>query len=323
VTFDLGRVISRAFGITWRHRWLWLLGVFGGAGVGGNYSYNTDSGRGGRTSGQVGQFMAGHIALVLAVVAIVLVIVVVAFVVSCIAVPASIWAGLQLDAGRDVTLGTAWRQGRARGWRYFRLALLKGLISLGVVVVVGVMVALGAALYAAAGSGIIPLLVIGGILLVLLLVAALIALSFGLLWSDRMLVILELGAADSIRAGWWLVRHEKGNTFLFAVVFGIVKFVVSLAVLLAAAVIAIPGIILVIVFFTNPGATTALAIVGFLWLALLGGGAFLVGAGFVGALTQVGYAIAGRDLAIVKGMQVRPEVIGWDPYAAPAPAPAT
>ncbi|HEY8741280.1 MAG TPA: hypothetical protein VIN56_11875, partial [Candidatus Dormibacteraeota bacterium] len=61
MTFDLGRVISRAFGITWRHRWLWLLGVFGGAGVGGNYSYNTDSGRGGRTSGQVGQFMAGHI----------------------------------------------------------------------------------------------------------------------------------------------------------------------------------------------------------------------------------------------------------------------
>ena len=29
MTFDLGRTLSRSFRISWRHRWLWLLGVFG------------------------------------------------------------------------------------------------------------------------------------------------------------------------------------------------------------------------------------------------------------------------------------------------------
>jgi hypothetical protein len=322
MTFDLGRVLSRSFSISWRHRWLWVLGVFGGAGAGGSFGGNGGSGRSSGSNAQLGQFVADNMGLILLGIVLVLVIVLVAFGISCIAVPASIWAGLQLDAGQEVGLRMAWREGRRRFWRYLRLTLLKGLIGLGVIFVALVVVLLGVAIYAVGGTATIPILILGGVLVFLAFVVALVLLWFGLLWSDRMLVILDLGAVDSIRAGWSLVRREKLNSFLFSFAFGVIKFVISLVILLAAIVVAIPGIVIVFIYFSPSGGPILLAIIGFAWLVFFGLGALLIGTGYLGALTQVGYAIAARDLAIGKGMEVRPEVIGWDPYQ-PAPIPAT
>jgi hypothetical protein len=323
MTFDLGRILSRSFSISWRHRWLWLLGVFGGAGVGGNFS----AGNGGRGGGsgrnaQVNQFLGDHIGLILLAILLLVVIVLIALVISCIAVPASIWAGLQLDSGHDVGLRMAWHEGRRRFWRYLRLTLLKGLIALGLILVALVVVLLGVGIYAVGGTATIPILVLGGILLFLAVIVALVLLAFGLLWSDRMLVILDLGAVDSIRAGWSLVRREKLNSFLFSVVFGVIKFAVSLGIILAAIVVAIPGLAMVAIYFSATGGPLLLAIIGFAWLVVFGLGALLIGGGYLGALNQVGYAIAARDLAIGNGMPVRPEMIGWDPYQA-APVQAT
>lgn len=323
MTFDLGRVLSRAFSISWRYRWLWLLGVFGGAGAGGNFGTGNAGQGGGRGSNaQASQFVGDHVGLILLAILLVVVIVLVAFVISCIAVPASIWAGLQLDAGHEVGLRMAWREGRRRFWRYLRLSLLKALIAVGVIMVALVVVLLGGGIYAVGGTLTIPILVVGGLLLFLALIVALFLLGFGLLWSDRMLVILDVGAVESIRTGWSLVRHEKLNSVIFSVVFGVIKFMIWLGVLLAAFVVAIPGIVLVVIYFSGSGGPVLLAIIGFAWLVVFGLGALLIGSGYVGALNQVGYAIAARDLAIGKGMPVRPEVIGWDPYQA-APFQAT
>ena len=311
MTLDIGRILSHSFSIAWRHRWLWLLGVFGGAGFGFSNSFNTGNGSG--NPDQVGRFLADHVGLILVAVAVLLVIVLVSAVIACVATPAVTWAGLQLDAGHDVGLGRAWREGRSRFWRYVRLVLLKALLSVAVVVAFGILLGIGGAVFSAGGTVTLVALVPLGILVVFLLVAALVVLSFGLLWSDRLLVILGTGAVDSVRAGWWMFRHNKLNTVIVSLVVGAINFGIGIAVALAAAVVAIPGIVMLVVYFSGAGGSSVLAILGFTWVIILGGGVFLVGSGFLGAVSQVAYALAARDLSISGGLAALPDVIGWDP----------
>lgn len=304
MTLDLGHLVSRAFSIAWHHRWLWFLGVFGGVGVGLNGSPGTGGNFGSRRgAGQFGQFLADHVALIVGAAAVLAVIAVVAFVVSCVAVPASIWATLELDAGREVRLAEAWRAGRARFWRYLRLGLLKSLIGIVIIALAGALLALGFGAYRAGGDGIVALLVLAGVVLAFLLLAVFVIVALGLTWSDRLLVILELGAVDSIRAGWWLFKHSKLDTIVLGIVFYVVRLLISIGITLVAGLVSIPGILMVVSYFATQQAAVGLLIAGIVWIVVLGGAVELVGAGFTGALYQAGYAMAARDLSSSRGLQ--------------------
>ena len=307
-TLDLGRLISRTFWICWHHRWLWVLGVFGGA-AGGSFNYTSSS----RSTRQVPEFVQQYLGLIIAVVAVVLVIILVAFLIGCIAVPASVWAAVMLDAGSPVRLGQAWRYGLTRFWAVLRLALLKLCIVLAVVAGTGVFVLLGVLLYAAVGPaslwGIIPL----GILLLLAFLTVLIVVSLGLAWADRTLVLLDLGAVDSIRSSWWLFRHHKLDTFVFALVMGVIVFGVQLGVLVGTALCAIPGGLFLIAGIAS-GQAPIIAI-GVVLVVLIAGAFLVVGAGFTGSLAQVSYAMACRDLCIRHNMS-----LAIEPLPAPTPA---
>ncbi|HEV1998015.1 MAG TPA: hypothetical protein VGR61_07800 [Candidatus Dormibacteraeota bacterium] len=304
MTLDLGRLVGRAFAISWHHRWLWFLGVFGGVGVGLNLNPGVGGNFGSRRgAGQFGQFLSDHVALIVGAAALLVAIALVAFVVSCVAVPASIWATLELDAGREVRLGAAWRAGRSRFWRYLRLALLKSLIGMVVIALAGLLVALGFGAYRAGGDATLPLLVLGAVLLAFLMIALLVVVGLGLTWSDRLLVILELGAVDSIRAGWWLFKRSKLDTIVLGIVFYVVRLMISIGIALVAGLVSIPGILMVVSYFATQQAAVGLMIAGIVWIVVLGGAVELVGAGFTGALYQAGYAMAARDLSFSRGLQ--------------------
>lgn len=308
MTLDLGRLLSHSLAISWRHRWLWFLGVFGGAAGGLNFGSGPATPfRSGRFQGaQLAQFLGDHLAWILGAIAAVLVISVIAFVVSCVAVPASIWAGLELDAGRPVGLGAAWREGRSRFWRYLRLALLKLAIGLVIAAVAGVLVLAGFAVYRAGGSATLVLLVLGGVFLLLALIVASILLRLALTWSDRLLVILELGVVDSIRTGWWLFKRSKVDTVVFGLVLYVVRLVIAVIIAIIAGLAAVPGLLMVAGYFATSQASTGLLIAGIVWIVVVGGGVELVGAGFLGAFSQVGYALAARDLTQSRGLQTAP-----------------
>ena len=264
MTLDIGKLLTHAFLITWHHRWLWLLGVFGGAGVGYNLGSAVPRGnfKGGLRGDQVGRFITDHVALIVGLGVVIVAIVLVAFIISCVAIPASIWAGLELDAGREVRLRTAWHEGRSRFWRYLRLALLRLAIGVIVLATAAVFVATGAAIYRAGGEVTIALLVLGGTLLLVGLVAVSILINLGLTWSDRLLVILELGAVDSLRAGWWLFKRSKLDTVVLGVVLWVVRAVVALVIAVVAGIAALPGIFLVVGAFQISQASVGLLIAG-------------------------------------------------------------
>ena len=232
--------------------------------------------------------------------ALILLIALIGFLLACVAVPASIWAALALDAGQPATLGQSWRQGMRRFGRYFRLYLLRFLISLAIFAVVGLLTAAGVAIYSVAGKGALLVLVPLGVLLVLAWLVVSVVIAFLFIWSERTALILDQGAVAALRSSAWLARRSAGDTLIFAIVMGVIASVISLAETLVAVVIAVPGIIVLVIGASS--GNTVVAVIGVLWIVILAGGFLLVGAGFIGALVQVAYALACRDLCLHHGL---------------------
>jgi hypothetical protein len=307
VNLDLGRIISRAFEISWRHKWLWLLGLFvggGGGTLGGFRGFTVSRGRDGgsvaETVSQLQAFLAQNSWIVLVVLGALGLVVLLTFLFSCVAVPAAIWAALNLDAGREVRLGQAWSQGLRRFGPFFRLNFLRLLVAL----VLAAPVALsGLLLVRSLASGYGP--VAGSVVLLvlssLLFFGGSLLVSVALVWSDRLIVLSGAGALGSMRQSWWLVKRAFVDTLLFAVLMGMLAGFFGLGVALAALLVSVPGVVAAVVGFSSAG---PVFIAGVAWIVVVGLGVLLIGGGFVGSLVQVAYALACRDLCRRHGIQV-------------------
>jgi hypothetical protein len=296
VKLEYGRLISRGFSITWRHRWLWLLGVFAGTG-GGSFSYGGNGSSGGGSSGQaISDFIARNLALLLLAAGVVFVLVLIAIVISFIARPAAIWAALELDGGHEVTLGEAWRFGRSRAWRYVRLALLVLVIFFGILVGAAILVLVDFLLFQVA----VVLGVLVLIPLVLFGIGLLVLLALGLRWANYLLVVRDLDATDALRASWYLFWRHKGDTFVIGLVVGVVTLGIGIASFVIATLVSIPGIAMLVIGFQGAGSTLLIG-AGALWVILIGGAVVVVSSGFLGAFGEVVNAMACRDLVLMDG----------------------
>jgi len=153
-----GEILSRAARIVLRHRYLWLLGFFGGgeAGAAGGFFPGFPAGPGGAspqpTSPEpsqfegiresIGDWVADHLALIALVLIVALLVGVILFLISVIASGAIVRAGAELDAGRAYRLGQAWSAGAQLFWPVFVLKLLAFLFYLFPLVVGGLIIAL-------------------------------------------------------------------------------------------------------------------------------------------------------------------------------------
>jgi hypothetical protein len=168
---DYGEIVRRAFEISWRHRFLWLLALLAGEGSTGvsfNYRVPTGSiggsgglGGSGRSggSGESGPYggsppdfqpflnwVSGHLALLVGAAAALAVLFLVLLVLSVIAEGAVVRAVGRLDGGEPATLGSSWREGVGLFWPMLGLRLLA--FAAGVVVLAVVASLLGLALFA-------------------------------------------------------------------------------------------------------------------------------------------------------------------------------
>ena len=80
-------------------------------------------------------------------------------------------------------------------------------------------------------------------------------------------------STDSLRSSWWLFTHHKLDTFVFALVMGLVALGVGLVALLAAVVLALPGAGLLIAGLAT--GAVGLAVAGVVVLLLLAGVALM------------------------------------------------
>lgn len=249
---DYGDLLGAAWRVCWRHKYLWLLGLFAGGAMqfpfpGGapeqmvEYRF---------TANEAERFISDHGALLLGLVALAGALLLALMVVSVVATAGLIAGTDHAYRGTPLRARQAWRQGLRCFWR---------LVGLWLVVLVGAMLAVGllvgvvilALVLAYSGDGpgpgvaLIVLAGLTGLLVFALVVAAMIVVSIVVNWAERALVLESTGVFASLGRGWRLFRSRPGASLLVWLLAGAVGLAVGLvfggAVLTAAVPLVLVG----------------------------------------------------------------------------------
>lgn len=151
---DYGSLIGQAWSITWRYRFLWLLGILAGGAVGmpslngGNTGWQTNSSDMQQVSPEMAAAASGiegwalaNMGVLIGIAAVGVLLALVLLVLSFIAQGGMASATAELATGHTSSLGRAWSAGLHLFWRYVGLWLV--LVAAGIVVaaVIGAIVA--------------------------------------------------------------------------------------------------------------------------------------------------------------------------------------
>jgi hypothetical protein len=154
-----GEIIIRALGITWRHKYLWLLALFAGEGTASfsPFSFTQPSSSGGATSytpsqvwSAVTTWVSAHVTLIVLGGVAILALSIVLFLLSAIADGALVRASSEHDREQPFSLGRAWSGGLATFWPVLKVKLLAALAGIVSFIVIG---GLGALALVSALSG--------------------------------------------------------------------------------------------------------------------------------------------------------------------------
>ncbi len=224
---DYGEVLGRTWHITWRYKWLWLLGILagcgsgGGGGGGGNFFQGGPPDRRAPSTGpepfrDLERFIESIpeetlIAIIVAIVCLALVLSLVALVLRVLGRGSLIVAFNRADAEENITLGEVFHAGASYFWRLLGLEVLAFLALLVAMAIIGLL-ALGTAI-ATLGLGLICL-----IPLLCLLIPLFWALDIYVNFAEVALVSEDLGVFEALSRAWEVIRRTPGPVILMALI---------------------------------------------------------------------------------------------------------
>lgn len=255
---DYGKVLGRAWEITWRWKVLWILGFLaslgsGGGGGGGSNAYtgnggdfNIDKWTQGIPPGDFLPAVSGIIGIIIAVVCVLFIIFIALWVVSVIARGGLIAGVQQVEDEGSTTFRTAWVAGRKKFWTLFGLGILAA-IPMIILIFAGIIL-LGLGIAAAVGAmDISETAGIAGIVMISLLCGGFLCCGMIILgivleqirvYGERAAILEDLGWIEAFKRGWQVLKENLGPTIIFWLIFlaiGIVIFVISFAIIAALA----------------------------------------------------------------------------------------
>ncbi len=341
---EYGAIIKRAWEIMWRHKVLWVLGLF--AGISGGCQGGGGSGGGGDfTGGQGGsgpdfdftgmpdfEAFAEWLPLIIGVVALLVFLGILWWILSFAARGGLIVGVNEIESGNPVRLGELWAAGFSRIFAQFGLSFILALptfviavvmIAVAVVPLVSTLIAgnepsaaLAAPVCGSLAIG-IPLLIVVGFLLDLIRLIA-----------QRYLMIGGRRVFESIGDAWRFIRGDFKNSFLMYLINSglniVASIVIAIPIFLVALAVLAPTLITMrsgdmASLFVGVGVMTLLiTIIGFLYSAIWGTFTSALWTIFFRKMTGMEVAVAPMPQPVVP---VAPA--GWQPPVAPAPqAPA-
>ncbi len=216
---NYGDLLSEAFRLTWRNRFLWFFGFFvGGA------SFNVPSNFGGQQGAPfeaapgpvrwISENLALFLTLVIALVVVIALVFIVLAMLSHGALAESVAA---LHRGESRRFGLAWRAGTANFWRVLWLKGLIFLMALGLALLILLPVGLGVvAVLAATDSTGVRVLFIVLLVLVGFLALIFVFLPYAIInqFALRELVVGRRRVLESIGSGFGLFRRHIGRSLL-------------------------------------------------------------------------------------------------------------
>jgi hypothetical protein len=233
-----GEVLTRAWQIIWKHKVLWVFGVFAGCARGGGGGGGT-GGAGGtgpgeqpfpeleRTFQQIGQWIQENPWIVAVFILLVLILVVLGIFLGTIGRIGLIKGTYEAETGAErLNFGELFSGSMPYFWRVFGLSLLIGLIAL--------LVFIPLALFGVLTAGIGFICVLP---LICVLVPVLWALSVVIEQANAAIVLENFGIGDGLRKGWDVVRTNVGPIILLTLIIfigsGIVGFIIAIPIIAA------------------------------------------------------------------------------------------
>ena len=243
MNFNFGEVLTRAWQIIWRHKVLWIFGIFAGCSRGGGGGPSGGGGGGGTQPGeqpfpqlqqmfdQIGQWMQDNPWIVAVFILIGLVLLILSVLLGTIGRIGLIRGTYQAEQGtQQLVFGELFSGSMPYFWRVLGLSFLILLIAL----VVFIPLLLGGALFTALTAGIGALCLLP---LICLLVPLLWAVSVVIEQANVAIVLENLGIGDGFRRGWEVVRANPGPIILMTLLLfigsGIVGFIVAIPIFAA------------------------------------------------------------------------------------------
>lgn len=242
MNFNFGEVLSRAWQIIWRHKVLWIFGVFAGCSRAGGSGGGGGGGGGGAGPGgdrpfpeierffeQLGQWIDNNAWVIAVFVLLVLLLVVLGIFLGTIGRIGLIKGTYQAEQGRErLVFGELFSESMPYFWRVFGLSLLFVLVFLlafAPIFLFGILTA---------GIGFACLLP-----LICLLIPISWAVAVVIEQANAAIVLEDLGIVDGLRRSWEVVRANVGTMIVMALILFIGSAVIGI-------VLAIPLIITVV-----------------------------------------------------------------------------
>ena len=299
---NYGDLIREAFRITLHNRYLWFFGFFAG-GTGTTFIGNVPSGSsnfnfdnfqrsGAGLTAQFGQGLSETV-LIFGIVVVVLLIALFFIILAIISQGALADSVAAIDRGQGRRFGSAFTSGMGYFWRVLGYCIVFFLIGLGLLMAIGIPVALliGGTFAATQVTGVrVSVAVVVGILAVLLLIVVFIPLYIIGQYALRDIVVRRERVLGSVGSGYSLFRHNIGTSLLLWLIqLGLsigVGIAFILVVLIVGLVLFIPTIALAVAG-SSTGAIIAGVIAGLILLPLL-----LVTAGAIGTFFHAYWTLA-------------------------------
>jgi hypothetical protein len=321
---DYGKILGRAWEITWRWKVLWILGFLASLGQGGwggnGASYSGGSQDIQRWGWQMPneEVVAGIIGIIVALACLAFLIGIALWVVSVIARGGLIAGVQQVEEEGETSFLSAWRVGVHRFWTLFGISFLA---AIPIIVLVIVSIVVGGLLIAGTVGAIDQAAEVGGVLgglsLALcggtfccggILLAAVLAQIQ--IYAERAAILEGLGWIDAFKRGWDVLKNNLGPTILFWLIFVVIGLIFGVLILGVLGGASVPFIALFANTDPGPWILAPICIGGLLFIII----AALINS-VVTTFTSATWTLAYREMTGLTGTTV-------EPIVEPAPEPA-
>ncbi len=247
-------ILKKAFQITWKHKYLWVLGFLVALGSGGsNYNSNFNSQTSSPNWAGAGQWLESYLIVVILVGLILLFLYFIIWILSIIAHAGLVGAVDGIESGKEMGLGKAFGIGAHYFWRTLGINILLDLVMFLLVMIFLVPMIAGGILIAVQGekaaAALVPALIclIPAFFLVILLLI-IIGAIIGVIsvYAVRYAVIQDKRAVESIRSGWRLIKARKTETMIMFLLLLLTSTLYGVVMLIPALIIGLPSVFMII-----------------------------------------------------------------------------
>jgi hypothetical protein len=254
MNFNFGEVLSRAWQIIWKHKVLWIFGIFAGCSRGGSFRGNSGGGGGGGQPNfppevlRIFEIIQQNLTMFIVIGCIVLLLIwAVTIFLSTIGKVGLIRGTFEAEAGAErLIFGQLFSESTPYFWRVFGLSLI---VAIPVLIVLALLIAAGVAFAISASNGndaarvgvfgIVPLLI--GCLC--LLVPVMFVVGMIIRQAENAIVLEDLPVLPAISRGWDVFRANLGPVILMAIILAVMGVIVGIIVALPVLAIVVPAAI--------------------------------------------------------------------------------